>query len=110
MAHELLELVIRQLTESHLPPSPEVTIAWQGGEPTLMGLNFFRQSVAIAEKHRRPRQRIAYSLQTNGTRLDDEWCAFFREHDVLIGLSVDGPRALHDAYRVDRGGQGSMTG
>jgi len=106
MADELLETYVRQLLESH--PDGEVSIAWQGGEPTLMGLEFFRRSVEYAERHAQPGQKVAYSIQTNGTRLDDEWCAFFKEHAFLVGLSVDGPRRLHDAYRVDKGGQGTF--
>jgi serine-type anaerobic sulfatase-maturating enzyme len=106
MADDLLELYIRQLLESR--SEPLVTIAWQGGEPTLMGLDFFRRGVDLAEKIRKPGQTIEHTIQTNGTRLDDEWCAFFKEKRFLVGLSVDGPRELHDAYRVDKGGKGSF--
>jgi len=106
MADELLETYIRQLIESHRVP--EVTIAWQGGEPTLMGLDFFRRSVEYANKYKKPDQIIRYSIQTNGTKLDDEWCVFFKEHNFLVGISFDGPRELHDAYRVNKGGQGTF--
>ena len=106
MADELLETYVRQLLESH--PDGEVSIAWQGGEPTLMGLDFFKRSVDHAERHKRPGQTVSYTIQTNGTRLDREWSAFFKEHRFLVGLSVDGPRDLHDAYRVDKGGQGTF--
>src|ERR1035438_9535974 len=92
MADDLLETYIRQLVESQ-PQS--VTIAWQGGEPTLMGLDFFRRSVTLVEKYRKPGQRVEHSIQTNGTRLDDAWCEFFKQHGFLVGLSVDGPRQLH---------------
>jgi uncharacterized protein len=107
MADELLEAYVRQLIEAHAHV-PEVTVAWQGGEPTLMGLDFFRRSVEIAERYLRPGQRAVYTIQTNGTLLDEEWAAFFREHGFLVGLSIDGPRALHDAYRVNKGGKGSF--
>jgi uncharacterized protein len=107
MADELLETYLRQLIEAH-GQVPEVTIAWQGGEPTLMGLDFFRRSVEIAERYLRPGQRAAYTIQTNGTRLDEEWAAFLREHDFLVGISIDGPRDIHNAYRVDKGGKGSF--
>lgn len=106
MADDLLEIYIRQLLESR--SEPLVTIAWQGGEPTLMGLEFFRRGVELAEKYRKPGQSIEHTIQTNGTRLDDEWCAFFKEKHFLVGLSVDGPRDLHNAYRVDKGGKGSF--
>jgi sulfatase maturation enzyme AslB (radical SAM superfamily) len=102
MTDETLERYIRQQCEDQ--PGPEVTIAWQGGEPTLMGLDFFRRSVELAEKYRRPGQAVQYTIQTNGTLLDEEWCAFLRENRFLVGLSTDGPRELHDVYRVDKGG------
>ena len=103
MADDLLETYIRQLIESHL--IPEVTIAWQGGEPTLMGLDFFKKSVQYVEKYKKPGMTISYSLQTNGTLLDDEWCQFFHENGFLVGISIDGPPDLHDTYRVDKGGK-----
>ncbi|HEX7119267.1 MAG TPA: anaerobic sulfatase maturase [Longimicrobiales bacterium] len=103
MSDEMLETYIRQLIESHR--TPEVTIAWQGGEPTLMGLDFFRRSIELEQKYRKPGMTIRNTIQTNGTLLDDEWCAFFREHDFLVGISIDGPRRLHDAYRVNKGGR-----
>lgn len=106
MADELLETYVRQLLESQ--PGPDVSINWQGGEPTLMGLDFFKRSVEYAGRHKAPGQVVSYSIQTNGTRLDDQWSAFFKEHQFLVGLSVDGPRELHDAYRVDKGGQGTF--
>jgi uncharacterized protein len=106
MADDLLEIYIRQLLEAHRVP--EVNIAWQGGEPTLMGLPFFRRAVALAEKYRRPEQQLLHTIQTNGTKIDDEWAAFFKEHNFLVGLSVDGPRVMHDTYRVNKGGAGSF--
>jgi uncharacterized protein len=106
MSDATLEAYIRQLLESHR--LPEVTVAWQGGEPTLMGVDFFRKSVALVEKYKRPGQVIQHTFQTNGIALDDEWCSFLKEHDFLVGLSVDGPRELHDAYRVTRGGDGTF--
>ena len=107
MADELLELYIKQLLESQRVP--EVNIAWQGGEPTLMGLDFFRRAVELTESLRMPEQTILYSMQTNGVLLDDEWCSFFKEHSFLIGLSIDGPRQIHDTYRVNKGGSGTFT-
>jgi uncharacterized protein len=103
MADDLLEAYIRQLIEGH--GGPEVNVAWQGGEPTLMGLDFFRRSIEYQEKYRRPGVRIVNTIQTNGTLIDDEWAAFFRRHDFLVGISIDGPREMHDAYRVDKGGE-----
>ena len=106
MSPATLETYLRQLLESH--HAPRVTVAWQGGEPTLLKVEFFRRAVELVEKHRRPGQSVDYTFQTNGILLDDEWCAFFKQHDFLVGLSVDGPRELHDAYRVDRRGRGTF--
>jgi uncharacterized protein len=106
MSDATLEAYIRQLLESHR--LPEVTVAWQGGEPTLMGLEFFRKAVLLVERYRRPGQKIQQTFQTNGIALDDEWCAFLKENDFLVGLSVDGPREIHDTNRVTRGGQGTF--
>jgi serine-type anaerobic sulfatase-maturating enzyme len=107
MADELLEEYIRQLIEAHAG-SPHVTIAWQGGEPTLMGLDFFRRSVELTARYLRPGQRAEHTIQTNGTLLDEEWAAFFAENGFLVGISIDGPRELHDRYRVNKGGKGSF--
>jgi len=106
MSEETLRNYIQQLLESHRVP--EVTIAWQGGEPTLMKLEFFRHAVELAEALKKPGQRIQHTFQTNGILLDDDWCAFFKEHDFLVGLSVDGPREIHDTYRLDRRRQGTF--
>jgi uncharacterized protein len=103
MAYDLLESYIQQYIEAQRVP--EVTFAWQGGEPTLMGLPFFELAVELQQKYRRPGMRVHNALQTNATQLDDDWCRFFRQHDFLIGVSVDGPRELHDVYRVDKGGK-----
>ena len=102
MTDEVLEAYIRQLLEAHT--APEVTIAWQGGEPTLMGVDFFRRAIELAERYRRPGQVLQHTMQTNATLLTDEWCALLREHGFLVGLSIDGPPALHDTYRVDKRG------
>ena len=103
MSDDLLEEYTRQYIEAQ--QVPEVTFAWQGGEPTLMGLEFFQKAVEFQKKFQKPDTRIYNSLQTNGTLLDADWCRFFHENDFLIGLSLDGPKALHDAYRVDKGGK-----
>ena len=100
MTPEVLESYIRQYCESQ--SSSEVTFAWQGGEPTLLGIDYFRKIVALEKKHAGGRI-VHNAVQTNGTKLDDEWCRFFREHNFLVGLSIDGPRVLHDTYRVDKG-------
>ncbi|WP_407342631.1 anaerobic sulfatase maturase [Pengzhenrongella phosphoraccumulans] len=103
MTDELLREYLRQLLESHR--SPEVTVAWQGGEPTLMGLDFFRRAMDLVTELAQPGQRVEHTIQTNGTLITDEWADFLAEHDFLVGISIDGPRAVHDAYRVDKGGK-----
>lgn len=104
MPDDVLEAYIRQVIEAQAPDVPEVTIAWQGGEPTLMGVEFFRRALALADRYRRPGQTLHHTIQTNGTLLTDEWCALLAEHRFLVGLSVDGPPHLHDTYRVDKRG------
>lgn len=106
MSDALLDTYIRQLLQAQ--PIGDVNVAWQGGEPTLMGVKFFRRAVQCIEQYRKAGQNILHSIQTNGTLLDEEWCGFLREHNVLVGLSVDGPQAMHDAYRVDKAGRGTF--
>ncbi|HWB86584.1 MAG TPA: anaerobic sulfatase maturase [Bryobacteraceae bacterium] len=102
MADDTLEAYIRQVIEAQAVP--HVTIAWQGGEPTLMGLDFFRRASALARQYLRRGMTLEHTIQTNGTLLDREWCEFLRENDFLVGLSIDGPEAMHDAYRVNKAG------
>jgi serine-type anaerobic sulfatase-maturating enzyme len=106
MSEAMLETYVRGLM--HSSPGPVVEVAWQGGEPMLRGLDFFRRSVELAERYRRPGQRVQHTMQTNGTLVDDEWAAFFKQHNYLVGISIDGPRELHDAYRIDKQGEGSF--
>ncbi|MFN8190141.1 MAG: anaerobic sulfatase maturase [Nocardioidaceae bacterium] len=104
MDEALQERFIEQLLSAH-SGAPEVVVAWQGGEPTMMGLDFFRRAVELQQRHRRPGQRILNTVQTNGTLLTDEWGAFLSANDFLVGISIDGPPAMHDTYRVDKGGK-----
>lgn len=103
MTDETMEAYIRQAIEGH--NVPDVSIAWQGGEPTLMGLDFFRRTIDVEGKYIQPGMRIENTFQTNGVLIDEEWCRFFHDNNFLVGLSLDGPRRLHDAYRHDRGGK-----
>ena len=106
MVDKVLEVYIEQLLAAY--QTPEVNVAWQGGEPTLMGLDFFKRSLALVAKYKKPGQTILHSIQTNGVLLDDAWARFLKEHGFLVGLSVDGPKAMHDAYRVAKGGRGTF--
>ena len=99
MTDDVLEAYVRQLLAAQ--PDSEVNVAWQGGEPALMGLAFFRRAVDLVAKYKRPDQKVAHTIQTNGILLDDEWARIFKAHGFLVGLSIDGPRELHDTYRVN---------
>ena len=106
MTDTVLERYLSEMLAAQ--PGPEVTFAWQGGEPTLMGIAFFERAVALAEARRAPHQRVQHTLQTNATHLDDAWVAFLARHGFLVGVSLDGPRDLHDRHRRDKGGAGSF--
>lgn len=99
MSDEVMDQYVRQAIQSAQP-----TIAWQGGEPTLMGLDFFRRVMAAEYKHAKPGMRIENTIQTNGILIDKEWCRFLHDNRFLVGISLDGPRHLHDVYRKDKGG------
>jgi uncharacterized protein len=102
MSDDVLADYIGQYLASQ--PDGEVTVAWQGGEPTLMGVDFFRRAVALADELARPGQQLQHTIQTNGTLLTDEWCELLARHRFLVGISIDGPPDLHDRYRVDKRG------
>ena len=102
MSPEVLETYIREYIASQ--HTEEILMAWQGGEPTLLGIDFFRRVVELQRKYAGGR-KVSNALQTNGTRLDADWCRFLRENRFLVGLSIDGPRNLHDTYRIDKGGK-----
>ncbi|MFN8158192.1 MAG: anaerobic sulfatase maturase [Candidatus Nanopelagicales bacterium] len=104
MPPDVHEAYVRQLLEAQRGVD-EVVVAFQGGEPTLMGRDFFRRTLELEQRYAAPGQQVLNTLQTNGTLLDDEWGAFLRENGFLVGVSIDGPRAMHDAYRVDKGGK-----
>jgi len=106
ISDETLETFIRQYFEGQ--NHKEVVFSWQGGEPTLLGIDFFRRVVELQKKYGSLHVRCENDLQTNGTKLDDDWCEFLREENFLVGLSIDGPRQLHDAYRADKSGRGSF--
>lgn len=100
---EILETHIQQYIEGQ--DRDEVVFSWQGGEPTLLGLEFFHRVVELEQKYKKPGQRIENDLQTNGTLLNDEWGAFLKKHGFLVGLSIDGSKELHDHFRVTKEGK-----
>ena len=103
MSDEILEAHIRQYIEGQ--DRDEVVFSWQGGEPTLMGLEFFEKVVALEQKYKKPYQRVENDLQTNGTLLNEDWAKFLKKNNFLVGLSIDGPKELHDHYRVSKDGK-----
>ena len=100
MPNKILEDYIVQ----HIDASPDAVIrfSWHGGEPTLLGLNYFRKIVAIQHRHRPPDKSIINGIQTNGTLLDEDWCRFLAKEGFAVGLSLDGPQEMHDRYRVTK--------
>ena len=107
MDHETLEIFVRDYIRSQ-PPGYPVQFVWQGGEPTLLGLDFFEEAVEMQKKYRGPGQTITNAFQTNATLIDGKWASFFRENQFLIGVSIDGPKEIHDHYRIDHRGKGSF--
>jgi uncharacterized protein len=105
MSDEVLERLVKDYMELRLPFSG---FAWQGGEPTLMGLDFYKKAVEMQEKYGAAGQKVGNSLQTNAVLLNDQWCRFLHENKFLVGISIDGPRELHDYYRIDHSGAGSF--
>ena len=105
MSDETLEEFIKQYIQTQ--SADEIIFSWQGGEPTLAGLDFYNKVVSLERKYSQGK-RIENDLQTNGVLLDDEWCGFLKENNFLVGLSIDGPRELHDKYRYDKGGKSTF--
>jgi uncharacterized protein len=105
MSADVLERYVREYIAAQ--PADTIQFAWQGGEPTLLGVEFFRTVVALQAKYANGKS-IGNSLQTNGTLIDDEWGEFLHENRFLVGISIDGPRAIHDFYRLDKGGAPSF--
>jgi uncharacterized protein len=105
MPDAVLAKYVEQYVDAQL--TPVVEFVWHGGEPTLLGLDFFRRVVELQAPYR-DRKEIRNTLQTNGLHLDDAWCEFFKANDFFIGISLDGPAEIHDRYRKDRHGNGTF--
>lgn len=84
-----------------------IEFAFQGGEPTLIGMEFYEDFVESVKNINRPNVNVSYSLQTNGILVDETWCDFFNKNKFLIGLSLDGPKVINDKYRVNQNGEGT---
>lgn len=102
MSESLLEEYVRQYIEANAVDT--VTFCWHGGEPTLLGVDYYRKAIEFQKKYAKGK-RIENTLQTNGTRINEEWCSFFRKNKFLVGISLDGPKDVHDAFRIDKGGR-----
>lgn len=102
MDPDILELYVRNYIES-TPLHNEVAFTWQGGEPTLMGLDFYHKAILLQQKYAAGR-KVTNSFQTNGLLINDKWCEFFVKHDFLIGLSLDGPEEIHNIMRRTKSG------
>jgi len=105
MSDEVLRAFITNYIASQ--PTPVVEFVWQGGEPTLLGVDFFKRLIEF-QKPFAQQKTITNSLQTNGTLLTDEWCRFLKKHNFMVGISLDGPKEVHDRYRRDRKGKGTF--
>lgn len=106
MSDEVLEQYIRRYIETQ--QVPVVTFVWQGGEPSLLGLDFFKRVIDLQHKYA-GNKRTENAFQTNGTRLDDDWCRFFKQHNFLVGISIDGPEKIHNQHRLYKNGQASFA-
>ena len=102
MSEEMLETVVREYIAAN--DVPEVMFNWHGGEPLVLGLDFYRKALEFQRKYADGKE-VRNTLQTNGTLLTREWADFFRDNGFLIGISLDGPADIHDKYRKDKGGQ-----
>jgi uncharacterized protein len=105
MSDEVLSAFITNYIKSQ--PTPVVEFVWQGGEPTLLGIDFFKRVIELQRPFAR-QKTITNSLQTNGTLLTDEWCDFLKKYNFMVGISLDGPKEIHDRYRRDRQGNGTF--
>lgn len=106
MADDVLESYIRQMIETTLEAGmPEVSFAWQGGEPTMLGVEYFQKIVDIQAKLTPPGTKVSNAIQTNGMLLNETWGSFLHDNEFLVGISIDGPKQVHDRYRIDRAGR-----
>ena len=105
MSGELLDKLIRDYLALNLPVS---SFAWQGGEPTLMGLDFYKKVIELQKEYGQDGQVVSNALQTNGILLDEKWCEFLCEYKFLVGISLDGPQKYHNHYRIDKAGNGTF--
>ena len=107
MSDEILQSLVQQYIEGN--QHDEIVFSWQGGEPTLMGIDFFEKAVSLQRKYNYAGKKIENTLQTNGILLNNEWASFLKHHNFLVGLSIDGPEEIHNIHRKDRNGKPSFN-
>ena len=109
--HKMSSNILERLISTYLNTEQQhYVFLWQGGEPLLMGLDFFKNAINLQQKYGKPGTLITNIIQTNGTLINDDWCKFFNEYKFLVGISIDGPKNLHDIYRKngDRGSHSTV--
>ncbi len=109
MSEDTLETFVKQYINGQPYGTTEVNFTWQGGEPTLRGIGFYKKAIAFQNKYRRKGMKITNAFQTNGILLNNDWANFFKDNDFLIGISLDGPEKLHNRFRKDRSGAGTFS-
>ncbi len=107
--HRMSDEVLQELTRQALSMDESTSFCWQGGEPTLMGLDFYRRAVQLQQQMAQPGQQVINSLQTNAVVIDEQWATFLAQYHVLVGVSLDGPEQMHDRYRTYPDGSGSYA-
>ncbi len=106
ISYELLEEYIRQYIDCN--EVPVVSFNWHGGEPLMAGIEFYEKVVEFQKRHNPYKKRIENAIQTNGTLLNDDWCRFLKRNNFLVGVSIDGPKSIHDRYRINRHGESAF--
>jgi len=108
--HHMGDKVLEKFTRQYMAAQrvPEVTFGWQGGEPVLAGIEFYKKAIACQKKHAKQGLKVINTFQTNGTLLNDEWARFFHDNNFLVGISIDGPPRFHDTFRVDKNGNATF--
>jgi uncharacterized protein len=98
------DIILEEYIVQHIEAYPEelIRFSWHGGEPTILGLDYFRKIVSLQQKHKPANQHIMNGMQTNGTLLDEDWCRFLADEGFAVGLSLDGPKEMHDRYRLTK--------
>jgi uncharacterized protein len=109
MSEETLETLVKQYINGQPCSTTEVNFTWQGGEPTLRGISFYKKAIDFQNKYRRKGMKITNAFQTNGILLNDDWAKFFKDNDFLVGISIDGPEKLHNRFRKDHSGGGTFS-